>query len=137
MNTTHLTAEPLNVGATEIGAPSLGQVHILQAKSLTTKRAEIGGEPPPDPGVHRLKAARWPPKRTAYRVELCRIVLRERLWPRRFPSREELPHREYLKIAKHALKTDPRTRDLPLDRMRKTIMRAGYRERLLWSVTNY
>ena len=128
MNITHLTAEPLNVGVPEIGAPSLGQVHILQAKSLTTERAEIGGEPPPDPGVHRLKAARWTPKRTAYRVELCRIVLRERLWPEHFPTREELPHREYLKEAKRALKTDPRTRDLRLDRMRKSIMRAGYRE---------
>jgi hypothetical protein len=128
MNTTHLTAEPLNVRAPEIGAPSLGQVHTLQAKSLRTKRAELGGEPPPDPGVHRLKAARWTPKRMAYKVEPCRIVLRERLWPRRFPTPEELPHREYLKMAKHALKTDPRTRDLPLDSMRKTIMRAGYRE---------
>ena len=101
MNTTHLTAESLNVGVTEIGAPSLGQVDILQAKSLTM---EIAGEPPPDPGVHHLKAARWTPKRTAYRVELCRIVLRERLWPEHFPTREELPHREYLKMARTYLK---------------------------------
>ena len=42
MNATRLTAEPLNVGAPEIGAPRLGQVHALQAKSLTTKPAEIG-----------------------------------------------------------------------------------------------
>ena len=58
MNNTQLTAVPLNVGAPETGAPRLGQVHILQAKSLTTKPAEMGEEPPPDPGVHRLKAAR-------------------------------------------------------------------------------
>jgi hypothetical protein len=62
-------------------------------------------------------------------VDLCRTVLRDRLWAERFPTRDELPHGEYLKMAKHALKSDLRTRDLPLDRMRKTIMRAGYRER--------
>jgi len=43
---------------------------------------------------------------------------------------KNLPPREYLKKAKGALKSDPRTRDLPLDRMRKTIMRGGYRERM-------
>ncbi len=106
MNTPHLTAEPLHAGAPEIGAPRLGQVHVLHTIRMPSKRP-----------------------RTAYMVELCRTVLRGRLWPEHFPTREELPHREYLKKAKGALKSDPRTRDLPLDRMRKTIMRAGYRER--------
>jgi hypothetical protein len=78
MNTTHLTAEPLNVGATEIGARRLGQVHILQTKSLTTKPPELGREPPPDPGVHRLKAApsRRPRKRASPRIGLIQTVLR-------------------------------------------------------------
>ena len=110
MNTTHFTADPLNVGAPEIGAPRLGQVHVLQAE-------------PPTIGM----PSRRP--RTAYMVELCRTVLRERLWPEHFPTREELPHREYLRAANRALNDDPRTWHLSLDRMRKTIMRAGYRER--------
>jgi hypothetical protein len=114
MTTTHLTAEPLNLGAPEIGAPRLGQVHVLQAE--------------PFAAGYQLKAARTR-KRMAYMVELCRTVLRERLWLERFPTREELPHREYLKKAKRVLKSDPRTKDLPVDRMRKTLMRAGYRER--------
>ena len=70
-------------------------MHILQAKSLTTKPAEMREEPPPDPGVHRLKAHTETRKRLPYMVELCRTVLRERLWPEHFPTQEELPHREY------------------------------------------
>jgi len=106
MTTTHLTAEPLNAGAPEIDAPRLGQVHVLQAIGMPFKRS-----------------------RAARMMQLCRTVLRERLWPEHFPTREELPHREYLRMAKRALKNDPRTWHLSLERMRKTIMRAGYRER--------
>jgi hypothetical protein len=149
MPTTHLTAEPLTVGSPQIGTviqpplalsaeplmtatpqigtPAVGQIHVLRAEPLHTEPPEIVERR----GVHRLhvQPSRRTRKSTAYMVDRCRTVLRERLWPERFPTREELPHRHYLKMAKHALKSDPRTRNLPLDRMRKTIMRAGYRER--------
>jgi hypothetical protein len=111
----------------QIGTPAVGQIHVLRAEPLHTEPPEIVERR----GVHRLhvQPSRRTRKSTAYMVDRCRTVLRERLWPERFPTREELPHRHYLKMAKHALKSDPRTRNLPLDRMRKTIMRAGYRER--------
>jgi hypothetical protein len=127
MTTVPLTAEPLTIAPPEIGVPSLGQIHGLRAEPLETKLPEIVESR----GVHHLHIAslRRTRKSRAYLVELCRTVLRERLWPERFPPREELPHCKYLSRAKRVLKSDPRTKDLPLERMRKTIMRAGYRER--------
>jgi hypothetical protein len=50
-------------------------------------------------------------------------------WAQGFPKPGEMKKREFLKIAKSALQSDPRTRRLPLDKMRKTILRAGYQER--------
>ena len=122
-----LTAEPLRTAPSEIGTPASGQIHILGAEWLHPEPPEIiAGR---DAHHFRVEPSRRSRKSTAYKVDLCRTVLRDRLWAERFPTRDELPHGEYLKMAKHALKSDLRTRDLPLDRMRKTIMRAGYRER--------
>ena len=135
MNTTHLTAEPLNAGAPEIGAPRLGQVHILQAKSLTTKPAELGREPPPHPGVHRLKAApsRRPRKRDSPRIGLIQIVLRRGVpeWNERFPSVEEMPNKRLQIKGKKALRNDPRTcgPEWEWTKIRKSFMRAVGREK--------
>jgi hypothetical protein len=122
-----LTAEPLTTTPSEIGTPAVAQMHVLGAESLELGPPEIiAGR---DAHHFKVEPSRRSRKSTAYRVDLCRTVLRDRLWPERFPTRDELPHREYLNKAKRALKSDQRTWDLPLDRMRKTIMRAGYRER--------
>ena len=135
MNTTHLTAEPLNVGATEIGARRLGQVHILQTKSLTTKPPELGREPPPDPGVHRLKAApsRRPRKRASPRIGLIQTVLRQGVpeWNDRFPSVEEMPNERLQIKGKKALGKDPRTcgPEWEWNKIRKSFMRAVGREK--------
>ena len=84
------TAEPLTSAAPQISTPRLGQVHTLHAEPLTTKPPELGGEPPPDPGVHRLKAApsRRPRKRDSPRIGLIQTVLRQRVpeWSERFPD---------------------------------------------------
>jgi hypothetical protein len=136
MNANRFTAEPLNVGAPEIGAPRLGQVHALQAKSLTTKPAEIGGEPPPDPGVHRLKAApsRRPRKRDRPRIDLIQTVLRQQVpqWSQRFPTVEEMPNEKLQMKGKKALEKDARTcgPDWEWNKIRKSFMRAVGREKL-------
>ena len=135
MNTTRLTAEPLNVGAPEIGAPRLGWVHALQAKSLTTKPAEIGGEPPPDPGVHRLKAAppRRPRKRDSPRIGLIQTVLRQEVpeWSERFPTVEEMSNERLQVKGRTALGKDPRTcgPEWEWNKIRKSFMRAVGREK--------
>ena len=125
----HETAEPLNVGATEIGARRLGQVHILQTKSLTTKPPELGREPPPDPGVHRLKAApsRRPRKKASPRIGLLQTVLRQGVpeWNDRFPSVEEMPNKRLQIKGKKALGKDPRTcgPEWEWNKIRKSFMR--------------
>jgi|SRR5262245_18444699 len=129
------TAEPLTVAAPQISAPRLGQVHTLHAERLTTKPPKIGGEPPPDPGVHRLKAAlpKRPRKRDSPRIRLIQTVLRERVpeWSERFPTVEEMSN-EMLQIkGRKALAMDPRTRgpEWEWNKIRKSFMRAVGREK--------
>jgi hypothetical protein len=45
-----LASASLTTGAPEIGAPTLGLVHVLEAKSLTAGAPLIGGEPLPTGG---------------------------------------------------------------------------------------
>jgi hypothetical protein len=130
-----LTTEPLAVAAPHMGASRLGQVHKLQAEALTTKPAELGEEPPPDPGVHRLKAApsRRPRKRDSPRITLIQTVLCERVpeWGERFPTIEEMSNKKLQIKGKKALEKDPRTRGpgWEFPRIRKSFMRAVGREK--------
>jgi hypothetical protein len=127
------TAEPLTIAAPRIGTPRLGQVHTLHAEPLTTKPSELGGEPTPDPGVHRLKAA--PPRRTrkrdSPRIDLIQTVLRQgvREWSERFPTVEEMPNRRLQIKGKKALEKDPRTCGPEWNKIRKSFMRAVGREK--------
>ena len=88
------TAQPLTSAAPQISTGRLGQVHTLHAKPLMTKPPELGGEPPQDPGVHRLKAAppRRPRRRDSPRIGLIQTVLRQKIpeWSTRFPTVEEM-----------------------------------------------
>jgi hypothetical protein len=52
-----LASASLTTGAPEIGAPTPGLVHVLEAKSLTAGAPLIAGEPIPPPGIRRLEAA--------------------------------------------------------------------------------
>jgi hypothetical protein len=130
-----LTAEPLTCAAPQIGTPRLGQVHTLHAKPLATKPPELGGEPPPDPGVHRIKAA--PPrrrrKRESPRIGLIQTVLRQRVpeWSERFPTVEEMPNKRLQTKGKKALAKDPRTcgPEWEWNKIRKSFMRAVGREK--------
>ena len=129
------TAEPLTVAAPQIGKPRLGQVHILHAEPFTTKPLELGGEPPPDPGVHHLKAAppRRPRKRDSFRIGLIQTVLRERVpeWSEGFPTVEEMSNKRLQIKGKKALARDPRTRgpEWEWNKIRKSFMRAVGREK--------
>ena len=73
------TTEPLTSAAPQISTPWLGQVHTLPAEPLATQPPALGVEPPPDPGVHRLKAApsRRPSNRDSPRIRLIQTVLRQ------------------------------------------------------------
>jgi hypothetical protein len=130
-----LNAEPLTSAAPQISTPRLGQVHTLDAKPLTTKPPELGGESPPDPGVHRLKAApsRRPRKRDSFRIGLIQTVLREGVpeWSERFPTVEEMPNKRLQIKGKKALAKDPRTcgPEWEWNKIRKSFMRAVGRER--------
>jgi hypothetical protein len=53
-----LTAEPLTSAAPQISTSRLGRVHTLHAEPLTTKPRELGGERPPDRGVHLPRRCR-------------------------------------------------------------------------------
>jgi hypothetical protein len=129
------TAEPLTSAAPQISTPRLAQVHTLDAEPLTTKPPELGRESPPDPGVHRLKAA--PPRRTRKRdrprIGLIQDVLRQEVpeWSERFPTVEEMPNKMLQIKAKTALAKDPRTRgpEWELNKIRKSLMRAVGREK--------
>jgi hypothetical protein len=129
------TAEPLTSAAPQISTPRLGQVHILHAEPLTTKPPELGGEPPPDPGVHRLKAApsRQPRKRDSPRIRLIQTVLRQGVpeWSERFPTVEEMPNQRLQIKGKTALAKDPRTcgPEWEWNKIRKSFMRAVGREK--------
>ena len=73
-------AKPLTTGAPQINnAPQM--TLVLHAKPLVTKPPDIGGEPPPPPGVHRLQAARFKRfrKRASYMIDLIRSVLLDRV----------------------------------------------------------
>jgi hypothetical protein len=105
------TAEPLTTAPSEIGTPASGQIHILGAEWLHPEPPEIiAGR---DAHHFRVEPSRRSRKSTAYKVDLCRTVLRDHLWAERFPTRDELPHGEYLKMAKHALKSDRGTFSAP------------------------
>jgi hypothetical protein len=96
------------------GSAPTPEVHHLSPKSLIIKSQSERGT------------------RESHKVKLVRAVLQEQVpgWRERFPAPEELPHAEYLRIAERVLEKDPRTRDwLAQGNKRKTIMRAGYRER--------
>ena len=129
------TAEPLTSAAPQISTPRLGQVHTLHAEPLTTKPPELGREPPPDPGVHRLKAApsRRPRKTDSPRIRLIQSVLRQRVpeWSERFPAVEEMPNQRLQIKGKTALGKDPRTRgpEWKWNKIRKSFMRAVGREK--------
>ena len=129
------TAEPLTTAAPQISTPRLGQVHTLHAEPLTTKPPELGGEPPPDPGVHRLKAApsRRPRKRDNPRISLIQTVLRQRVpeCSERFPTVEEMSNKTLQIKGRNALGKDPRTRgpDWEWNKIRKSFMRAVGREK--------
>jgi hypothetical protein len=129
------TAEPLTSAAPQISTPWLGQVHTLHAEPLTTKPPEVEGEPPPDPGVHRLKAApsRRPRNRDSPRIRLIQTVLRERIpeWSERFPTVEEMPNKRLQIKGKKALEKDPRTcgPGWEWNKIRKSFMRAVGREK--------
>ena len=127
------TAEPLTSAAPQISTPRLGQA--LHAEPLTTKPPELGREPPPDPGVHRLKAApsRRSRKRDSPRIGLIQTVLRERVpeWSERFPTVEEMPNKTLQIKGKTALARDPRTcgPGWEWNKIRKSFMRAVGREK--------
>jgi hypothetical protein len=117
MNTTHLTAKSLTVGAPEIGAPRLGQVHVLQAAT----------------GVHHLKATlKQARNRVKFMIELIQTALREQVpeWRERFPTPEEMPNKKLQVKGRIALTRDPRTAPLEWKRIRKSFMRAVGREKL-------
>jgi len=110
-----LTAEErLTVGAPQIEAPALGQVHALKAKSI--------------------KATPRPRKRASSRIKLIQTVLREQIpeWRERFPTIEEVPNEKLRFKAENALKKDPRTSGLEWEwmKIRKSLMRAVGREKL-------
>jgi hypothetical protein len=129
------TAEPLTSTAPQISTPRLGQVHSLHAEPLTTKPPELGGEPPPDPGVHHLKAAppRRPRKRDSPRIRLIQAVLRQRVpeWSERFPTVEEMPNKRLQIKGKTELARDRRTcgPEWEWTKIRKSFMRAVGREK--------
>jgi hypothetical protein len=131
----HFTAEPLTCAAPQIGTPWLGQVHTLHAKPLTTRPPELGGESPPDPGVHRLKAAlpKRRRKRDSPRIGLIQTVLRQEVpeWSERFPTVEEMPNKRLQIKGKTALARDPRTcgPGWEWNKIRKSFMRAVGREK--------
>ena len=110
-----LTAEErLTVGAPQIEAPALGQVHALKAKSI--------------------KATPRPRKKASPRIKLIQTVLREQIpeWRERFPTIEEVPNEKLRFKAENALKKDPRTSGLEWEwkKIRKSLMRAVGREKL-------
>jgi hypothetical protein len=127
------TAEPLTSAAPQISTPRLGQA--LHAEPLTTKPPELGREPRPDPGVHRLKAApsRRPRKRDSPRIGLIQIVLRQGVpeCSERFPTVEEMPNKRLQIKGKKALGKDPRTcgPEWEWNKIRKSFMRAVGREK--------
>jgi hypothetical protein len=134
MNTTHLTAEPLNVGAPQIGAPRLDQVyapgvgvaHVLQAEDLTSSPAIVkDNSPPRGRRVHSVRAAarsEAPRARKAYRKEECKAALRRyKPWGGRIPTVEELPTRPYLKKARRIILDDPKTKRLLWDNTDTTL----------------
>lgn len=129
------TAEPLTGAAPQISTPRLGQVHTLHAGPLTTKPPELGGEPPSDPGVHRLKAApsRRARKRDSPRIGLIQTVLRQGVpeWSERFPTVEEMPNKRLQIKGKKALGKDARTYgpEWEWNKIRKSFMRAVGREK--------
>ena len=124
----------LTPGAPDLGAPILGQVHVLGAKSLTTGPSAIGDEPLPPPGVHRLKAAisKRRRRRSSPMIKLIQTVLRQRVpeWRQGFPSVEQMSNAELQMRARNALKNDPRTKHLIWGQTRKSVMRATGREKL-------
>ena len=128
-------AEPLTSAAPQIGTSRLGQVHALHAEPLTTKPPELRGEPAPNPGVHRLKAApsRRPRKRDSFRIALIQTVLRQGVpeWSERFPTVEEMPNKRLQIKGKKALEKDRRTfgPDWEWNKIRKSFMRAVGREK--------
>jgi hypothetical protein len=127
------TAEPLTSAAPQISTPRLGQA--LHAEPLTTKPPELGREPPPDPGVHRLKAApsRRPRNRDSPRIGLIQTVLRQRVpeWSERFPTVEEMPNKMLQIKGTKALGKDARTcgPGWEWNKIRKSFMRAVGREK--------
>ena len=129
-----LASASLRTGAADIGAPILGQVHVLEAKLLTAGPSAIGGEPLPPPGIHRLKAAipKQRRRRSSPMIELIRTVLRQRVpeWREGFPSVEQMTNEDLQMKARNALKNDPRTRHLIWAQIRKSVMRAAGREKL-------
>jgi hypothetical protein len=131
----HFTAEPLTTAAPQISTARFGQVHILHPEPLTPKPPEIGGEPPPAHGVHRLKAApsRRPRKRDSPRISLIQTVLRQRVpeCSERFPTVEEMSNKELQIKGRKALGEDPRTRgpEWEWKKIRKSFMRAVGREK--------
>jgi hypothetical protein len=129
-----LASASLTTGAPEIGAPILGQVHVLEAKSLTAGPSVIGDEPLPPPGVHHLKAAipKQRRRRSSPMIELIRTVLRQRVpeWREGFPSVEQMTNEDLQMKARNVLKNDPRTGHLSWAQIRKSVMRAAGREKL-------
>lgn len=129
-----LASASLRTGAADIGAPILGQVHVLKAKSLTGGPSAIGGEPLPRPGVHRLKAAipKQRRRRSSPMIELIRTVLQQRVpeWREGFPSVEQMTNKDFQMRARNVLKNDRRTRHLIWAQIRKSVMRAAGREKL-------
>jgi hypothetical protein len=130
-----LTAEPLTSAAPQSSTPRLGQVRTLHAEPLTVKPPELGGEPLPDRGVHRLKAApsRRPRRRDSPRIHLIQTVLRQGIpeCSERFPTVEEMPNKRLQIKGKTALGKDPRTRgpEWEWKKIRKSFMRAVGREK--------
>jgi hypothetical protein len=139
MNTTHLTAEPLNVGAPQITVPgvvyvppAVGVAHVLQAEDLTSSPAVVKDNPPPrGRRVHSLRAAarsEAPSTHKAYRMKECIAALRRhKPWGGRIPTAEELPTRQYLKKARRIILDDPKTKHLLRDnrdtRLNRTLKR--------------
>jgi hypothetical protein len=100
----HPTAESFTTGAPEIGTP---QMRVFKLVEITNK-------------PHR--------QRKAYRIEECRAaLLNYSPWGGRIPTRDELPNRQYLKVARHVIWTDPKTKRLLRDssdtRLNKTLKR--------------
>jgi hypothetical protein len=124
-----LASGSLTTGAPDIGAPILGQVHVLKPKSLTAGPSAIGGEPLPPPGVHRLKAAipKQRRRRSSPMIEMIRTVLRQRVpeWREGFPSVEQMTNEDLQTKARKVLKNDPRTKHLIWAQIRKSFMRRG------------